>query len=35
MTPDEAAKLDDDLKLNGRIGRDNWIEQARALMAAA
>ena len=33
MTPDEAAKLDADLKLNGRIGRDNWIEQARNLIA--
>jgi small subunit ribosomal protein S2 len=27
-------KLDTDLKLNGRIARDNWIEQARALLSA-
>jgi small subunit ribosomal protein S2 len=33
MTPDEAAKLDVDLKLNGRMARDNWIEQARTLIA--
>jgi small subunit ribosomal protein S2 len=29
----EAEKLDADLKLGGRIARDNWIEQARALAA--
>ena len=29
MTPEEAEKLDADLKFNGRIARDNWIEQAR------
>jgi small subunit ribosomal protein S2 len=34
MTPDEAAKLDSDLKFNGRVARDKWSEQARALMAA-
>ena len=34
MTPDEAAKLDADLRFNGRIARDKWSEQARALMAA-
>jgi small subunit ribosomal protein S2 len=33
MTPDEATKLDADLKLNGRVARDNWSEQARTLMA--
>jgi small subunit ribosomal protein S2 len=33
MTPDEATKLDADLKLNGRMARDNWIEQARTLIA--
>ncbi|MFN3892639.1 MAG: 30S ribosomal protein S2 [Beijerinckiaceae bacterium] len=33
MTADEAAGLDADLKLNGRIARDNWIEQARSLIA--
>ena len=34
MTEEEAAKLDADLKFNGRIARDKWSEQARALMAA-
>jgi small subunit ribosomal protein S2 len=35
MDSDTAAKLDGDLKFNGRIQRDKWSEQARALMAAA
>ena len=35
MTPAEAEKLDADLKFNGRIARDNWVDQARALIAAA
>ncbi len=35
MKPDDVAKLDSELRLNGRIGRDNWISQARALMDAA
>ena len=34
MTDEEAAKLDADLRFNGRIARDKWSEQARALMAA-
>ncbi len=34
MNPDEAAKLDADLRFNGRVARDKWSEQARALMAA-
>ena len=34
MTDEEAAKLDADLKFNGRITRDRWAEQARALMTA-
>ena len=34
MTEDEAVKLDADLRFNGRIARDKWSEQARALMAA-
>jgi len=34
LTPAEAEKLDADLKLGGRIGRDKWIEQARALASA-
>ena len=33
MTAADAAKLDADLKLNGRIERDGWVNQARALMA--
>jgi small subunit ribosomal protein S2 len=35
LTDGEAAKLDADLKLNGRVGRDRWVEQARALVAGA
>jgi small subunit ribosomal protein S2 len=34
LTADEAAKLDSDLKLGGRIGRDAWVEQARNLASA-
>jgi small subunit ribosomal protein S2 len=34
MTTAEAEKLDADLKFNGRIARDKWSDQARALMAA-
>ena len=33
MNADEAAKVDADLKLSGRIGRDKWVDQARALLA--
>ena len=35
MRSEDVAKLDADLKLNGRIGRDRWIEQARTLIEAA
>ena len=35
MTPADAAKLDADLKLNGRIERDGWVETARTLVAGA
>jgi len=35
MTPEEVTKLDADLKFNGRIARDNWVDQAKALLAAA
>ncbi|MGD1037610.1 MAG: 30S ribosomal protein S2 [Roseiarcus sp.] len=35
MTKDEADKLDADLKFNGRIARDKWVDQARSLIAAA
>jgi small subunit ribosomal protein S2 len=34
MTGAEAAQLDADLRFNGRIARDKWVEQARGLMAA-
>ncbi len=34
LTPEEAAKLDQDLKLGGRLERDDWISHARNLMAA-
>ena len=34
MTPEESAKLDADLRFNGRIERDKWSEQARTLMTA-
>ncbi|MCX7898790.1 MAG: 30S ribosomal protein S2, partial [Methylocystis sp.] len=32
MTPNDVEKLDSDLKLNGRIARDGWIDQAKALL---
>ena len=35
MTPAEVEKLDADLRFSGRIGRDHWVDQARALIAAA
>jgi small subunit ribosomal protein S2 len=31
MTPEDAAKIDRDLKLAGRIQRDGWIDLARGL----
>jgi small subunit ribosomal protein S2 len=34
LKPEEAEKLDGDLKLNGRLLRDGWIDQARGLAAA-
>ena len=34
LTATDIEKLDADLKLNGRIARDNWIDQARALLSA-
>ena len=33
MTADDVTKVDADLKLAGRIARDNWVEQARNLLA--
>ncbi len=35
MTPAETEKLDADLRFNGRITRDHWSDQAKALIAAA
>ena len=35
MTPDDAAAVDRDLKLNGRLDREGWIIQARELVAGA
>jgi small subunit ribosomal protein S2 len=34
LTPDEATKVDHDLKLGGRLERDGWVGQARSLVAA-
>jgi small subunit ribosomal protein S2 len=33
MTPEDAARIDAELKLNGRIERDGWVELARNLVA--
>jgi small subunit ribosomal protein S2 len=33
MTDADAAGLDMELKLNGRIARDRWIETAKTLIA--
>jgi small subunit ribosomal protein S2 len=35
MTQEETEKLDADLRFNGRITRDKWVDQAKDLMAAA
>ncbi|GJE58542.1 30S ribosomal protein S2 [Methylobacterium trifolii] len=35
MSADDVAKVDGDLKLNGRFGRDGWVEQARGFAEAA
>ncbi|HKQ95940.1 MAG TPA: 30S ribosomal protein S2, partial [Aestuariivirgaceae bacterium] len=32
-TPEQIAAIDDKLKLRGRIAREEWVEQARQLMA--
>ena len=34
MTPEEAVKLDADLRFNGKVSRDKWADQAKDLMAA-
>jgi len=31
MSEDDMKKIDDELTLHGRIGRDDWIGQARRL----
>lgn len=33
LTAGDIAKLDEDLKLGGRVERDEWVEQAKELMA--
>jgi small subunit ribosomal protein S2 len=33
MTPEDVTKVDHDLKLGGRIERDNWVAAVRSLMA--
>jgi large subunit ribosomal protein L21 len=33
LKADDIAKLDEDLKLGGRIERDEWVEQAKELLA--
>jgi small subunit ribosomal protein S2 len=34
MSADDVAQVDGDLKLNGRIARDGWVDQARSLLSA-
>ena len=31
--PEKIAELDEKLKLRGRIGREEWVEQAKDLVA--
>jgi small subunit ribosomal protein S2 len=33
LTPERVAELDEKLKLRGRIGKEEWVEQARDLLA--
>ncbi|KMO33950.1 30S ribosomal protein S2 [Methylobacterium tarhaniae] len=35
MSADDIAKVDGELKLNGRIDRDGWVNQARGFVEAA
>jgi len=35
MKPEDVAKVDGELKLNGRIDRDGWVSLARAMIEAA
>ena len=34
MTTEDAERIDRELKLAGRIGREAWVNQARGLIAA-
>ena len=34
MTPEDVTKVDADLKLGGRVLRDDWVSHARGLLAA-
>ncbi|RZK75487.1 MAG: 30S ribosomal protein S2, partial [Methylobacterium sp.] len=34
MSPEDVAKVDADLKLNDRFGRDGWVAQARGFVEA-
>ena len=33
MSPDDIARLDDALNAKGRVERDDWVGQARTMMA--
>ena len=35
MKPEDAATIDRDLKLNGRLDREGWVNQAREIVAGA
>lgn len=35
MSPEQVAELDTKLKLGGRVEREGWLDQARALIEAA
>lgn len=35
MSADDIAKVDGELKLNGRFERDGWVNQARGFVEAA
>jgi small subunit ribosomal protein S2 len=35
MQPDDVTKIDADLKLNGRMQRDGWVNQARTMLETA
>ena len=35
FSPEDVTRIDDQLNFKGRIERDNWIEQAKAMAAEA